>query len=297
MNDIQRTDLGRTGLGVTRLGYGSMELRHVGMSSRPELDGKAAGALLNEVLDEGINYIDTSPTYGPAEELIGHYIAHRRDEFFLATKAGFVIDELPARRQVFSKDVVRKGLEWSLRRLRTDYVDVVQLPGSPTPSELIELGTLDELEAMRSEGKCRFLGISGWLPSLAEHVDWGAFDTFQIPYSILERENASVIDRAAAAGIGTVIRGGVAQGSLSDAHAAEAEARNQRWLREGLDDLLDGGTRTEFLIRFVLSNRAISTAIIGTSSSAHLRANVLAALRGPLPTDAYAKAAASIVGS
>jgi len=298
MNQLATSMLGSTGIDVSRLGYGSMELRHTGTSERPELDRATAGALLNDVLESGITYIDTSPTYGPAEELIGEFLSSRRDEFTLATKAGFVIEELPARRHVFSRDVVRAGLEWSLRRLRTDYVDLVQLPGSPTPQELRELGTLEELEALRSEGKCRFFGISGWLPNLSEHVDWAAFDVFQIPYSALEQENASLLPDAASAGIGTVIRGGVAQGAVITSGGGSVEARAEdriaaqqaAWASANLDELLGGNSRGEFMIRYLLSNPNIDTAIVGTSSIDHLHANVAAALEGPLSPEVYAAA-------
>jgi aryl-alcohol dehydrogenase-like predicted oxidoreductase len=298
MNELATSMLGSTGIDVSRLGYGSMELRHTGTSDRPELDRATAGALLNEVLDAGITYIDTSPTYGPAEELIGEFLSSRRDEFTLATKTGFVIEDLPARRHVFSRDVVRAGLEWSLRRLRTDYVDLVQLPGSPTPEELRELGTLEELQALRSEGKCRFFGISGWLPNLSEHVDWAAFDVFQIPYSALEQENASLLLDASSAGIGTVIRGGVAQGAVITPADGSAESRAEdrvaaqqaAWASANFDELLGGNSRGELMIRYLMSNPNINTAIVGTSSIDHLHANVAAALKGPLPPEVYAAA-------
>jgi aryl-alcohol dehydrogenase-like predicted oxidoreductase len=304
MNELASSVLGRTGITVSRLGYGSMELRYTGDSARPELDRASAGALLNEVLDSGITYIDTSPTYGPAEELIGEFLSSRREDFTLATKTGFVIEELPARRHVFSRDVVRAGLEWSLRRLRTDYVDLVQLPGSPTPEELRELGTLEELEALRSEGKCRFFGISGWLPNLSEHVDWAGFDVFQIPYSVLEQENSSLLPDATSAGIGTVIRGGVAQGAVVASGDAAAEGRpgeriaaqQAAWASADLDELLDGNTRGEFMIRYLLSNQNINTAIVGTSSTDHLGANVAAARKGPLTAEVYAVAQERLAG-
>ena len=71
---------------MTILGYGAMELR--GDPRGPAIDDEAAGALLNAVLDEGINLIDTSIDYGRSEELIGRHVGHRRDEYFLASKCG-----------------------------------------------------------------------------------------------------------------------------------------------------------------------------------------------------------------
>src|ERR1700749_1403350 len=87
---IMTRTLGRTGAGVTVLGYGAMELR--GRPRGPEIADEDAGRLLNAVLDSGINVIDTSPDYGRSEELIGAHLAHRRDEFFLASKCGCLVD-------------------------------------------------------------------------------------------------------------------------------------------------------------------------------------------------------------
>jgi aryl-alcohol dehydrogenase-like predicted oxidoreductase len=88
---IPTSTLGRTGEKVTKLGFGAMELR-----SR-RLDPIAVDRLLNTVLDEGINLIDTSPDYGASEEHIGRAISHRRDEYFLATKCGCPVGEPSAR--------------------------------------------------------------------------------------------------------------------------------------------------------------------------------------------------------
>src|ERR1035437_11073133 len=89
---IEPRPLGRTGAAVTILGYGAMELR--GQPRGPGIEDEDAGRLLNAVLDGGINLIDTSPDYGRSEELIGRYVGNRRDEFFLASKCGCLI-ELP----------------------------------------------------------------------------------------------------------------------------------------------------------------------------------------------------------
>src|SRR6202051_2519527 len=90
---IMTRALGRTGADVTILGYGAMELR--GGPRGPEIADGHAVRLLNPGLDSSINLIDTSPDYGRSEELIGSYIGHRRDEFFLASKCGCPM-EIPA---------------------------------------------------------------------------------------------------------------------------------------------------------------------------------------------------------
>src|SRR3954454_21092132 len=85
---MDKRTFGRTGLEVTSLGFGAVEQR--GAPNGPEIDDGEAGRLLNAVLDEGINFIDTSIDYGRSEELIGKFIAHRRSEYLLASKCGCV---------------------------------------------------------------------------------------------------------------------------------------------------------------------------------------------------------------
>ena len=171
---IPTSTLGRTGEKVTKLGFGAMELR-----SR-RLDPIAVDRLLNTVLDEGINLIDTSPDYGASEEHIGRAISHRRDEYFLATKCGCPVGEPvgeggPAGREhVFTRENIRAAVEQSLERMRTDRVDLVQFHVSPSPETLAEDDSVAELLALRDEGKVRFVGISGTLPTCRAKSPWAS---------------------------------------------------------------------------------------------------------------------------
>jgi len=97
MVDLPKRELGRTGLQVTTLGYGAMELR--GAPRARDTTEAQAKTILNAVLDAGINYIDTSIDYGVSEERIGHYISHRRSEYYLASKCGCLVGAPAARGQ------------------------------------------------------------------------------------------------------------------------------------------------------------------------------------------------------
>src|SRR6202034_529590 len=215
---IMTRTLGRTRANVTILGYGAMELR--GQPRGPEVADEDAGRLLNAVLDGGINLIDTSPDYGHSEELMGRYIGHRREEFFLASKCGCPITPPPAAPPPLPHDYsaanVRADVEQSLRRLGTDRLDLVQVHMSPSRAQLEADGTVATLQALRDEGKVRFLGMSGILPHLPDHIEMGVFDAFQIPYSAVQREHEDLITAAADAGAGTLIRGGVARGGPAE---------------------------------------------------------------------------------
>jgi aryl-alcohol dehydrogenase-like predicted oxidoreductase len=302
MSELPTATLGRTGITVTKLGYGAMELRGPGgRRSSPDLDDATAGAILNQVIDSGINWVDTSPDYGVSEELIGRHLAGRRDEFFLASKCGCAVstDGSPVGfgQHDFARSNVRAGVEQSLRRMRTDHLDLVQFHASPARETLEENDSVAELVALKDEGKVRFIGMSGTLPNIDDQIAMGVFDAFQIPYSAVEREHEEVISKAAAAGAGTVIRGGVARGipaASSDLIEQQPEAfrdtfraRRERFEDADLGDLLGDMTRMEFMLRFTISHPDMHTTIVGTANPEHLAANVSAAAKGPLPADLY----------
>jgi aryl-alcohol dehydrogenase-like predicted oxidoreductase len=297
---IETRPLGRTGTDVTILGYGAMELR--GQPRGPAIDEQEAGRLLNAVIDEGINLIDTSIDYGRSEELIGRYLGHRRHEYFLASKCGCLLGDPPAgATPPFPHDYragnIRAGIEQSLRRLGTDRLDLVQVHMSPSRTQMAADETVETLQSLRQEGKTRFIGMSGTLPHLPDQLAMGVFDVFQIPYSAIQREHEDLITAAAAAGAGTLIRGGAARG----APAADKDWRQgpiglpegegqRRWEASGAEDLLGEMTRQEFVLRFTLSHPGLSSTIVGTSQLSHLASNLAIAEKGPLPADVYAEA-------
>src|SRR5215469_471591 len=296
---IETRTLGRTGANVTTLGYGAMELR--GAPRGPQITDEHAERVLNAVLDGGITLIDTSPDYGRSEELIGRHIGHRREEFFLASKCGCPLelptDTPPPYPHDYSPANVRADVEQSLRRLGTDRLDLVQVHLSPSRDQLAADDVVGTLQALRDEGKLRFIGMSGTLPHLPDHIAMGVFDAFQIPYSAIQREHEDLITEAAAAGAGTLIRGGVGRGGpaedknwrLGPIGLAAGEGQ-RRWESSDLADLLDGMTRMEFMLRFTLSHPGLSTTIVGTANIDHLQANVAVAAKGPLPAEVYEQA-------
>jgi aryl-alcohol dehydrogenase-like predicted oxidoreductase len=298
---IMTRTLGRTEADVTILGYGAMELR--GEPRGPEIDDDTAGRLLNAVLDGGINLIDTSPDYGRSEELIGKHLGHRRDEFFLASKCGCLI-EIPADAQPpyphdYSPANVRADVEQSLRRLRTDRLDLVQVHMSPSVEQLRDNQTVETLQELQKEGKVRFIGMSGILPNLPGQIAMDVFDAFQIPYSAVQRDHEELITAAAGTGAGTLIRGGAARGAPSEDKnwrtgplSQPAGLGQRNWAASGIGDLLAGSGMTpmEFVLRFTLSHPYLSTTIVGTASPGHLQSNIATAEKGPLPADLYAEA-------
>ncbi|MFC4807768.1 aldo/keto reductase [Paenibacillus sp. GCM10023250] len=291
MTTLQTSTLGRTGLAVTRLGFGAMEIRGPRIwGGRPVADGEA-DRILNAVLDAGINFIDTSYDYGLSEEYIGRFISKRRSEYVLATKCGCTVvnagdhDETP---HVWTRDNLLRNIDVSLSRMKTDYVDLLQLH-NPTLDQTEEGSLIDVLKEIQASGKARWIGISSTLPHLPAYIETGAFDSFQIPYSALERDHENLIAAAAQAGAGTIIRGGVGRGEPG--YGLGNQDRWAAWEQAKLDELLDEGeSRTDFILRFTLSHPQLTTTIVGTKNPEHLAENIRIAEKGPLAEDVYEEA-------
>jgi len=262
-----------------------MEIRN--LPGRESTDEQAE-RILNAVLDAGINYIDTSIDYGDSEERIGRYISNRRSQYYLASKCGCAVGEAASGTRaphIFTAENVIAGVEQSLRRMKTDYLDLVQFHHSPSRAQLAE-GGLDALQDLQRQGKIRHIGMSGTLPNLPDQIDLGVFDVFQVPYSALQREHEALVHQASQVGAGIVIRGGVARGDP----ARERGGFWDKWQEAEIDDLLGEMSRMEFLLRFTISNPDLDTTIVGTTNPDHLQQNVDALLRGPLPADLYEEA-------
>ncbi|QJD87986.1 aldo/keto reductase [Cohnella herbarum] len=288
---MEKAKLGRTDLQVTKLGFGAMEIRGPRVwNGRPVTDSESE-RILNAVLDQGINFIDTSYDYGRSEELIGKYISHRRHEYILATKCGCTLvdhgdhDETP---HVWTRDNLLHNVDTSLRRMRTDYIDLLQLHG-PTLQQTEEGRLVDVLKEIQATGKVRSIGISTYLPHIISYIETGDFDTFQIPYSALEREHEQIIVKAGEKGAGVIVRGGVGRGEPGA--GLGSMDRWSIWELANLDELLDEGeSRTGFLLRFTLTHPKLSTTIVGTKNPQHLEDNVRYALKGSLSAEVYEEA-------
>ncbi len=278
--------LGKTGLTVTRLGYGSMGLRGPRTWGVRVVDESQSERILNAVLDAGINFIDTSPDYGLAEERIGRYLSHRRDAFILATKCGCTPIQRHDRMEIvhtWKPEVIERNVEQSLRRLRTDRIDLLQFHGG-TLDELQRSGSYGAARRLRSRGLVRFLGISSKLPELAEHLRPDLYDTLQLPFSLLDPSHAEAMDRGAQLGLGMIVRGGIAHGG-PDA-AVRREHLDRVWEDLRLDELRGPDTsRAQFILRYTLSRPECHTTIVGTCNWTHLQENVDAARAGPLPRE------------
>jgi aryl-alcohol dehydrogenase-like predicted oxidoreductase len=245
---MTRRPLGKTGLAISPIGFGAFKIgrnektRYGQSYALP--DDRAVAGLLNGILDLGIGYIDTAPAYGLSEERIGQAIGHRRHEFTLSTKVGETFENGKSHYD-FSAAAVRSSVERSLRRLRTDILDVVFLHSNGEDIALQQAtDAVATLCALKNEGLVRAIGLSGKTVEGARlALDWA--DAIMVEYHLDDRSHASVIAAAAMRGLGVVVKKGLASGKLP---AAEA-------------------------IGFVLGDSGVSSLVVGSLNLGHLRAN------------------------
>lgn len=298
--------LGRTGLRVTELSLGGLFISKFG----GDFDQSRAAAL--RAFELGVNYVDTAPTYGNSEEVLGRILREAGARpagapLILSTKLG-------GRPQPFKpqdKACLRASVEESLRLLGRDHIDIlfVHEPDRPgqydwwTRSPMWEVGApvegpvLELLGELKREGLIRFTGVGGTTArQLACLVGTGTFDVVltAFNYSLLWREaEHEVLPAAKAHGVGVVIGSPLQQGALARRFDDEVNhgapwmslpRRNQFKALYALLDELDMPI-VECALRFVLSNPDISCTLMGARSQAEVEQNVAYAEKGPLPPE------------
>lgn len=290
MELLEKRPLGATGLNVTLLGFGALEIgRDWGLGGSDERRRPAeeeAARVLNAVLDSGINVIDTASAYHRSEERIGQAVSGRRSEYILASKCGEHNAE-PDTYYDFSYEAVKRSIDRSLDLLKTDVIDVMQIHFGPGPEAVLrDGGCVRAMKEARAEGKIRHLGASPDMDALEACIDSGDFDVLQVEYNLLNRAAGPLITEAAERGIGVFIRTGLAMGLLSSRAGAvldrdpEARRRVQPYL-----DLVGGELErlTDLAWGFLAAHPGVSSVLLGTKSLDHLRANVERARRGVDP--------------
>ena len=271
---MEMRELGRTGMKVSVLGLGLAEIpRHSDSSG----DVDVAGQVLNQALDHGINFLDTAACYGETEEMIGRTVSHRRDEFNLATKAGHVTGG--ASGEHWTARVIADSIDRSLRRLRTDHLDLVQI--HTCPLDVLQGGVpIEALERARDGGKTRFIGYSGDNEAARWAVESGRFDTLQTSYNLVDQQarTRGLFEAAESRGVGVIVKrpvanGAWARGSSPYPYADEYFRRARTMQKTGP---IPGAPGDPHLLAmgFVLTRPEVDTVIVGTHNPHHVVSNV-----------------------
>ena len=280
--------LGRTGIPVSVLGYGAAPIGFM-----PDPDERAIVSLLHRALELGICFYDTAPDYRNSERLLGRAFGDRRDCVVLATKVGRTQTQRPDGgwdlHQDWTTEGVTRSIERSLRQLGTDRIDLVQLH-SPPMWVLEDGGALEGLRRAREQGKVLHMGISADGAEAWRALELDAFATLQLSYSVLQQEpGEELLDFAVEKGVGLIIKQPVANGIADLQARPEHPDWTTKWevaQRMNLSSLGEPGERTTGALRWLLADSRVSTAIVGTTSRAHLEANAAAA-REPLEQEDF----------
>jgi aryl-alcohol dehydrogenase-like predicted oxidoreductase len=281
---MQHRQLGRTGLAVTDIGFGALEIgRPWGIRSQqdpglpPSL--KDVDRLLRRALDLGINFIDTAAAYEDSEERIGQTIPDRRGDYYLATKFGERFKTGEGSHYDFSAPAATAFLENSLRLLKTDYVDLWQIHcGANDLQTVTSEETMGAMLAAKEAGKTRFLGVSpGSTEAAMAAIESGVYDTLQLTYNLYDRAmEAGVLPAAKAANVGVIIKWPLGGGVLTRKYERLDEAKDNRKAKAERYEAVakrHGMSLPDLALRFLLSNDAVSTIIAGTRRIEHLEAN------------------------
>ena len=226
--------LGKTGLNISRMGFGGIPIQ--------KIDAEGTKKLMQQLLEAGVNYIDTARGYTVSEEFLGYALEGIRQHFVLATKS-----------MSRSKEAMAKDIDISLRNLRTDYIDLYQVH-NPTPADVDTVtapgGAVEALLDAKAAGKIGHLGITVHSTEVFEkalELDW--VETIMFPYNIVETQGQTLIRRCAEKNIGFICMKPLAGGALEDATLA---------------------------LRFIVNNPDVTVVIPGMAEAAEIQQNIAA---------------------
>jgi len=278
--------LGKTGLEVSPLGFGSANVGYLGEGV------KRTAEILNLLLDSGINVVDTAACYPGSEELIAKSVGQRRNEYVLVTKCGHKVEGTTG--EEWSKGLVVESVERSLRRLGTDRIDIVLLHSCGL--DILRKGeALEALVEAQAAGKIRFVGYSGDNEAAVYAAALKEVSVIETSVSVCDQANIdSVLPICRQNQTGVLVKRALANAAWRDlsnqrgVYQSYAESYHQRWLAMGLSPValgFEGDEGTDWpgvALRFTLSQEGVHCAVVGTTDPANARDNLEAVRQGPL---------------
>src|SRR5438552_19205319 len=259
---MEKRRLGKTDMDVSVLGFGGSEIGY------EQASRETVAELLNSALDAGLNVIDTAECYYNSEELIGQAVSGRRKEFYLFTKCGHPHGF--GERADWSKDSILESIQRSLRRLKTDKIDIVQLH-SCSEAVLKNGEAIDALQEARERGYTRYIGYSGDSNAARFAVECGAFDTLQTSINIADQEVIDLtLPLARQMKVGVIAKRPIANAAWKNGHKPIDSYNHEYWerLRKLNYDFVrdfDVQVAISIALRFTLTIPGVHTAIVGTA--------------------------------
>jgi aryl-alcohol dehydrogenase-like predicted oxidoreductase len=320
MPDMRFRQLGRTGLRVSEICLGTMTFgSKAGPRTVPGTDESESLNILGEYLDRGGNFVDTADGYasGRSEEIVGKGLKGRRDRVVLATKVFFPTGDAPTQKGLSRKHIL-EGVDASLRRLGTDYIDLYQVHCFD-PTAPLEV-TLHALDALVQQGKVRYIGcsnFSGWQLAkalgISERLGYERFECLQPQYSLVTRSpDRELMPLCRSEQVGAIAWSPLGGGFLSGKYKAgqpppersrlsESDPANKVWVERFLTDrnfkilavVEDaaqqlGKTVAQVALGWLLRVPGMTSVIIGARTREHLEQN-LGACGWDFPTELWSR--------
>lgn len=279
---MEKRQYGQTDMQVSVLGFGGAEIGF------QHADASDVERLLSSALESGLNVIDTAECYAGSEELIGQTVAQRRREYYLFTKCGHASG---MNGTDWDPKMLSEQIDRSLKRLRTDYVDVIHLHSCR--EDILKQGdVIDVLQRAKQEGKTRYIGYSGDGRAALWAVESGLFDSLETSLNIADQEAIELtIPKAMEQGMGVIAKRPIANAAWVTGAPPVSEYARPYWHRlQDLDyDFLQWDVEDSIAhaLRFTLSVPGIGTATVGTAKSGRYRQNAVMANKGALGQAEY----------
>jgi hypothetical protein len=275
---MEKRQFGNTDIQISVLGFGGAEIGFEGATE------ETVARLLKGALDAGLNVIDTGECYEGSEELIGKTVGERRGDYYLFTKCGH---PRGIGSEDWSSDSLLESIERSLRRLRTDRLDLIQLH-SCSESVLRKGEAIAALQAARTKGYARYIGYSGDGHAARYAVESGAFDTLQTSINIADQQAIDlVLPLAREKGMGVIAKRPIANAAWRETHKPISSYHHVYWerlnkLRYDFIHDLPMEDSVAHALRFTLTVPGVHTAIVGTTKPEHWQENAGMVEQGPL---------------
>ncbi len=272
-------DFGNTGLKVSVLGFGAGE---IGDLAVPD---KQVDTILNTALDNGINLIDTARGYFASEERIGKFIGHRRDEFILSTKVGYGIDG----QEDWSYDSVAIGIDEALKKMKTDYIDIVHLHSCDIP-QIQKGAATDALLKAVDDGKIRIAAYAGDNEPLYYAIGSGKFRSIITSLNVFDQK---VINNQLALAknhsMGVIAKRPIGNAPWRFPERPVDNYCEPYWERMKKMHMDFGDDWLNVALRFAAYTWGVDSCIVGTTNVEHLKANIAIVDKGKLEEEIIEK--------
>ncbi len=277
---MEMRQFGKTDMKVSVLGFGGSEIRGSSLADVERLLGSA--------LDAGLNVIDTAACYGDSEDLIGRAVASRRSDYYLFTKCGHAAGlETPD----WDARTIEESIERSLRRLRTDHIDLLQLHSCSL--DILRQGdVVHVLKKAHGAGKVRYIGYSGDNENARYAIRMGVFDSLQTSINIADQQSIDfTLPMARERNMGVIAKRPIANAAWlqpnmpKNAYGYPYLERLQTLKYDFLQQ--DATTAVGTALRFTLTVPGVDVAIVGTANPSRWQQNAELVNQGPLSQEQY----------